>query len=113
MLDYDMLQWELQNIGHDISCYDLAKKLKIHVDELLEFISKEVLPYYQSTYKETAMRIPFMKDEEIKEFFQKQIVDLGFLCQTKIIEIKEGMGEKAKIYAHTNMVNTWMLYRGY
>jgi len=44
-------------------------------------------PEYKRLFQDIAMRMPYWEEEKVKEFFRRQIVDLGFLCQHKIRDI--------------------------
>jgi hypothetical protein len=112
-VDRDSLQDALRVVEPSISIYDLAKQFNLHVDDLLLFIRDNVLPEYQQVYNENCMSIPFWNAEKIQEFFQQQIIDLGFLCQHKIKEINEQMKKKLDTFAHQTFYNNWVMYRGY
>lgn len=113
MLDRDTLQNRLQNVENEIDSYDLAKQLGVHVDDLLLFIQNDILPEYKRLFQDIAMRMPYWEEEKVKEFFTKQIVDLGFLCQHKIRDIREALKKKQGIFAHQTFYNNWLMYRGY
>lgn len=113
MLDRDNLQNRLQKIENEIDAYTLAKQLDVHVDDLLTFIQDNILPEYKKLFQDIAFRMPYWNEEKVKEFFQKQIVDLGFLCQSKITEIRDALKKKHNTYGHQTFYNNWLMYRGY
>lgn len=113
MIDEDKLKMELRQVEDTICCYDLAKKLGVSVDELLEFIQNNIMIPYKEVWTKNKFKIPFYSEEQIKEFYQQEIIDLGMLVQHHIKEIKESMGKLLKIHAHQITYNNWMLYRGY
>lgn len=107
------LQNELRKVGETITLYDLAKKLGVNLDELLTYIQDILLPHYHSIYKKNAFKIPFFNNEQIKEFFSDNLVDVGFLCQHKIKEINERLEKKLNTFAHQVFYNHWVMNRGY
>lgn len=113
MLDRDNLQRTLRDVENMIISYDLAKQLNVHVDDLLLFIQNDILPEYKRLFQDIAFKMPYWNEEKVKEFFCKQIVDLGFLCQHKIRDIREALKKKQGIFAHQTFYNNWVMYRGY
>jgi len=113
MLTKEKLQKELRKIEDEISAIDLAKRLDCHIDTLLLMIQDDVMIPYKEMWNKNKYRIPFLKQDEIKEFFSCETIDLGFLCQHKIKDIKEGLGNKLTNFAHQTMYNSWILHRGY
>lgn len=113
MLDRDALQMTLRDVEIEITEYDLAKQLGVSVEELLTFIQDNILPEYKDMFNNNAYKIPAWKEDKIKEFFEQQIIDIGFLCQSKIIEIRDSLKEKHNTFAHQTFYNNWVMYRGY
>lgn len=113
MVNKEKLQEELRNVDGETSAYDLAKKFNCHIDELLLLIQDQVMIPYKEKWNGVKFKIPFFKEEQLKEFFSSDIIDLGYLCQHKITEIKEGIGSKLNTFAHQTMYNNWVMYRGY
>jgi len=113
MLTKERVKKELRKIEDEISAIDLANKLDCHIDTLLFMIRDDILAPYKEKWDKNKYRIPFLKSDELKEFFSCEIIDLGFLCQQKITDIKEGIGDKLNTFAHQTMYNNWMLHRGY
>jgi len=111
-LDRDKLQSTLRNL-ESVDLIDLAKLMGMGVDDLLIGIRDEILPEYSSLFKKNAFKIPFFNKEKSKEFFTSQIVDLGFLCQHVIKDIRETLKDKHDSLAYQSMYNIWLLNRGY
>jgi hypothetical protein len=107
------LQNELRKVDNTISLYELAKRLGVQTDEILRYIQDNVLPCYNEIYKKNAFKMPYYTEEEIKEFFTKDIVDIGFLCMHKIEEVNASLIEKIDTFAHKIFYNNWIIYRGY
>ena len=112
MLDRDKLQKILQKTDN-INVYDLAKKMNMDVNDLLLGIRDEILPEYTKLFKKNALKIPFFTQEQTKEFFTSQIVDLGFLCQHVVKDFREVLKDKHDTLAHQSMYTVWQLNRGY
>jgi len=112
MLNRDRLQKTLRNL-ESVDIIDLAKLMDIGVDDLLVGIRDEILPEYSALFKKNMFKIPFFTREKSKEFFTSQIVDLGFLCQHVIKDIKEQLKHKHDSLAYQSMYNVWLLHRGY
>jgi len=112
MLDRDKLQKILQN-RESIDLIDCARLMDMSVDDLLTDIRDEIIPEYTALFKKNAFKIPFFKPEKAKEFFSSQVVDLGFLCQHVIKDIKETLKHKHESLAYQSMFNIWLLNRGY
>jgi len=112
-MDKNKLQKRLQKVDNEISLYALAHEFGVHVDEILLLIQNEILPDFQHVFKSQAFKIPFFKEEEQNLFFRSEIIDLGFLCQHKIKEVKEHMKKKHSKFAHQIFYDKWLLSRGY
>lgn len=112
MLDRDKLQSVLRNL-ESVDVIDLASTMDMQVDELLTGIQNEILPEFTDMYKKNAYKIPFFNSEKSKEFFRNQIIDLGFLCQHIIEDIKEGLKKRHDSFAHQAFYSAWLLNRGY
>lgn len=112
-MDREYLRKTLQNIENDISLYDLAKLIKTDQDEILIYIQNEVLPEYTQLFKKNAFKMPFWSKEETEQFFLNPIVDLGFLCQHKIKEIKQNLEKQHKRFGNQLFYDRWILFRGY
>ena len=112
MLDRDKLQSTLRNL-ESVDIIDLASSMGMSVDELLIGIQDEILPEYSALFKKNAWKIPFFNSEKTKEFFSSQIVDIGFLCQHVIKDIRETLKKKHDSLAYQSMYNIWLLNRGY
>jgi hypothetical protein len=112
-LDRDLLQKTLQEVDDEITIYDLSKKMGYAVDDVLLYIQNEIIPEYAKIFRKKAFKIPFFDMEQTEEFFRTQIIDLGFLCQHKIKEIKEGMEQKHSSFSHQIFYDKWIMNRGY
>jgi len=113
MLDRDTLQKILREVETEISVYDLAKKIGVHVDYVLIFINDSIIPEYKHLFHTNAHQIPKWEQDKIEQFFKQQIIDLGFLCQHKIKEIKETLKHKHNTFGHQTFYNNWIMHRGY
>jgi hypothetical protein len=107
------IQNELRKVEDTITVHELSKRLGISVDDIYTYVQDVVLPHYNDIYKKKAFKIPFYTKEQTKEFFSKDIVDIGFLVQYKIKEIKERLEKKLDTFAHQIFYNNWIMYRGY
>ena len=112
MLDYDKLQKTLRNL-ESVDIINLAKIMHMEVDDLLTCIRDEIMEKYKVLFRKNAFKIPFFTNEETKEFFNSQLVDLGFLCQHVIKDFSEPLKQKHSTLAHQSMYNIWLLNRGY
>lgn len=118
-MNKESLRKTLQQVDETIPLYDLSKKLQCAVDDILILIQDDIMPLYRSIFKKNSVKIPFFNEEKVKDFFSCEIVDMGFLCQYKIKELKEDLDKKLQaknylgIFAHQNMYNNWLMYRGY
>jgi len=112
MLNRDKLQETLRNL-ESVDIIDLSKLMDMGVDELLTAIRDEILPEYSGLFKKNAFKIPFFNKERVNEFFSSQIVDLGYLCQHVIKDIKEPLKKKHDSLAYQSLYNIWLLNRGY
>ena len=112
MLDRDKLQKTLQGL-ESVDLIDLASLMGMHVDDLLMAIRDEILPEYSKLFKKNAFKIPFFNKEKAKEFFTSQIVDLGYLCQHVIKDIREPLKHKHDSLGYQSLYNIWLLNRGY
>jgi len=111
-LDRDKLQKTLRNLD-SVDLFDLASLMHMGVDDLLIGIRDEILPEFTNMYKKNAFKLPFFNHEKSEEFFRTQIIDLGFLCQHIIKDIREAMKEKHDSFGHQAFYNAWLLNRGY
>lgn len=107
------LQNELRKVEGITTLYELSKKLGVGVDDILTYIQDIVLPSHIEIYKKNAFKIPFFTDEQTKEFFTRDIIDIGFLCQHKIKEINEQLGGKLNTFAYQIFYSNWLMNRGY
>ena len=112
MLDRDKLQETLRNL-ESIDLIDCARLMDMGVDDLLIGIRDEILPEFTAMYKKNAYKIPFFNSEKTKEFFTSQIIDIGFLCQHIIKDIRETLKHKHASFGHQAFYNAWLLNRGY
>ena len=112
MLDRDKLQKTLRNL-ESVDLIDCASLMGMSVDDLLIGIRDEILPEYSALFKKNMYKIPFFNKEKTNEYFTRQIVDLGFLCQHVIKDIKESLKHKHDSLAYQSMYNIWLLNRGY
>jgi len=112
MLDKDKLQKTLRNL-ESVDLIDCAKLMDMGTDDLLIEIRDNIIPEYSALFKKNAFKIPFFKPEKAEEFFSSQIIDLGFLCQHVIKDIKESLKKKHDTLAYQSMYNIWLLNRGY
>ena len=112
MFDRDKLQKTLRNLD-SVDYIDLASLMHMGVDDLIIGIRDEVMEEYRILFKKNAFKIPFFDNEKTKMFFSSQIVDLGFLCQHVIKDIKESLKKKHSTLAYQSMYNIWLLNRGY
>lgn len=112
-LTRDNLQQTLRETEKQTDLYSLAKQFNTNVDSILLFIQDSILPEYQQQFNTNAHRIPFWTEEQSQQFFQQQIIDLGFLCQHKIKEIADQLKQRHSIFAHQLFYNNWLLQRGY
>jgi len=101
----------LQNTD-EITSDELAKKMNVSYDEFEHFLY-DVMEDCRKEFKGIAYQFPFWKKDKLEWFFQKQIVDLRFLCPHKIIEIRDACEEKQDTVGHQMFYNNWLLYRGY
>jgi len=111
-LDRDKLQKTLRNL-ESVDLIDLSSLMGMGVDDLLIGIRDEILPEYKAMYKDNAYKIPFFNQEKSKLFFTSQIIDLGFLCEYVIKDIKETLKHKHESFGHQAFYNAWLLNRGY
>lgn len=92
---------------------EIMTHLKMTNNEVLTFING-ISNEYQFYAKQNAVKMATStKPETLKEYFGNPIVDLGFLCQHHIKEIREAMNNKLQTAGHTMFHNNWLLYRGY
>ena len=112
MLDRDKLQKILRTLD-SVDLIDLSNLMGMGVDDLLIAIRDEILPEFTAMYKKNTYKLPFFNDEQTKTFFTSQIVDIGFLCQHIIKDIKETLKKKHNTFGHQAFYNTWLLNRGY
>jgi len=111
-LDRDKLQKTLRNL-ESVDIIDCASLMGMSVDDLLIGIRDEILPEFTAMYKDNAYKIPDFDIEESKMFFTSQIIDLGFLCQHIIKDIRETLKHKHESFGHQAFYNAWLLNRGY
>ena len=111
-LDRDKLQSTLRNL-ESVDIIDLASSMGMHADELFTVIQNEILPEYSALFKKNAWKIPLFNKEKTREFFTRQIVDLGFLCSNTIKDFKEKYKYKFNNLAYESIYNAWLLNRGY
>lgn len=102
----------LMQIDETISIYDLAKKMDLAVDPMLEKIL-DITNEFKQAYKNNTLKMLKGDASFLDEFFKTEIIDLGFLCQHKIKEIKESMKNKHNTFGHKMFFDQWMLHRGY
>lgn len=112
MITNELLKEELRKV-EEIECYDLARKLNVHVDDVLTYIQDNILPEFSKIFNKNAFKIPFYSSEQLEDFFKNEIIDLGFLCQHKIVEIKKNLENKHNSFAHQIFYNNWVMHRGY
>jgi len=102
----------LINLEGEKTISEIAKDLDTKPDTILDItneqskvfvdISRNNFPYVMKSDDETL----------ILEFFQREDVDLCFLCMTKITDIKKHM-KKNKTMGFNWLVEKWEQYRGY
>lgn len=112
MLDRDKLQKTLRNL-ESVDLIDLSSLMGMSVDDLLIGIRDEILPEFTAMYKKNAFKLPFFNHEKSEMFFRTQIIDLGFLCQHIIKDIRETLKHKHESFGHQAFYNAWLLNRGY
>ena len=112
MFNRDKLQKILRPL-ESVDVIDLARMMDMGVDDLIIGIRDEIMEEYRILFKKNAFKIPFFDEEKTQEFFSSQIVDLGFLCQHVIKDIREPLKRKHSTLAHRSMQNNWLLNRGY
>lgn len=106
------LQKILRQVEGTINIHDLAEIMKMQVDPLLERIIV-ITTDFKTEYKNNVSNMMKGTKEFNDVFFKKQIIDLGFLCQHKIKEIRDNMKEKHNTFGHQMFYDAWLLYRGY
>lgn len=106
------LRMILQNENDTISIYDLAKKMNMRVDPMLVKIM-EITNDFKTIYKNNVTNMVRGNSDLMDEFFKTEIVDLGFLCQHKIQEIKKNLEKKHNTMGHQMFYDSWILHRGY
>lgn len=102
----------LRETNSMISIYDLAKKLELHVDPMLEKILV-IQQRYKQIYKDNLVNMLRGDKTFMENFFKDSNVDLGMLLQHKVIEINEPLKNKLDSMGHQMFYNNWLLYRGY
>ena len=104
----------LRTVEETITMDELAKKMNMP-RENLEKILYDITIDVKKEFNSVAYQLPTWNKERLEEFFQRQIVDLRFLCPHKIEEVKEGevVEESHNTIGHQFFYNNWMLYRGY
>jgi len=102
----------LRKVDGEISIYDLAKKLNLRVDPMLEKILL-IQQEYKALYQEKTNDMTVADTDFMQQFFKIELIDLGFLVQHRIKEIASSLRKKHNTMGHQMFYDAWLLYRGY
>lgn len=90
---------------------ELAKSLDV-VPEILDKKIVEIKSEFGKEIKRIGFKMPFLTDDKKKDFYQKNIVNLGFLLY-KIKEVFDYENRPPNKMALKFQIETWEKFRGY